>query len=61
MKHRAPAGSSPVTRKNKGHDINIKKKKIKFQNKPEVCSHRHDASYQCSCDEKKLISNLNSD
>ena len=53
MKHRAPAGSSHVTRKNKGHDINIKKKKIKFQNKPEVCSHRHNASYQCSCDKKR--------
>jgi len=25
MKHRAPTGSSPVIRKNKGHDINIKK------------------------------------
>ena len=52
MKHRAPTGSSPVTRKNKGHDINIKKK-IKFRNKLEVCSHRHDASYQCSCDKKR--------
>jgi hypothetical protein len=31
MKHRALAGSSPVTRKNKGHDINIKKFKTNLK------------------------------